>query len=136
MLPEQLLQPRIKVIADMPFKPSQHMYNAGDILTDNGKTAVLDQNGDPVFPCEWEKYPHIFRPLEWWEDRKIEDMPQYIKEVDSLYKIGEVIKVAEWEYCDDDMIWSFRDEKDNCFIWVRGFVPATEAEYNAYINSK
>jgi hypothetical protein len=78
MTVEELLIPRFKVIADYPTMDRNGNYMVGDILTDNGKTAVLKQNGDAVFVCEWKKYPHLFKKLEWWEERNIEDMPKYI----------------------------------------------------------
>ncbi len=24
-------------------------------------------------------YPHLFTPLQWWEDRKLEELPQYVR---------------------------------------------------------
>lgn len=37
---EQLLIPRYKVIAELPFKPSSDMYAVGDIITDDGKECI------------------------------------------------------------------------------------------------
>jgi hypothetical protein len=132
MTPEELMKPRYKVIADYPLS----RFIIGSIV--EGQKGRFDEwffeiNGKEL-PFDITQYPHLFKKLEWWEERKLEEMPQYVKEFNSLYKIGEVIKVAEWNMGDEEPnIPCFRDETDNSFTWVRGFHPATEEEYNAYI---
>lgn len=79
MTTEHLLIKRYKCIAPIPFQPFPDMYNVGDIFTDNGKTAVLNQKGDPVCVVEWDKYTHLFQPLPWYAEREVSDMPKYVK---------------------------------------------------------
>lgn len=131
---EQLIQKRFKFI--MPY-PGSH-WEVGDIFEHiNNDIYVVSHYPVKMLGVILETYPHIFQPLPWWSDRKPEDMPEYVKEVDSLYKIGEVVKVKEWVLENEETDCPcFQDERDNHFTWIRGFEPATESEYNAYINQK
>lgn len=135
MTPEELLRPRVIIENKWPNCP----YAVGDILIQDGDYywVVDDISWYSKIPKQdVELYPYLMRPLEWWEERKVEDMPEYIKEASSIYKIGEFIKVAEWEMESDEQdIACFRDEKDNHFTWVRAFIPATEAEYLQYVKT-
>jgi hypothetical protein len=121
----KLLEYRFKVIADYP-----HSKWAV------GQTVVLSTTkfGEPVY--EWAEhdgmhsegvlffteYPQIFRPMEWHEERTIEDLPDYVKYQKNIYK-------AYWK-CEV----SVRCEKhpsDGIGLdadWG-SCLPATEAEY-------
>lgn len=73
---EELLKPRYKVIADWP---------GGDYLPGDIFTMEPDEDGTMldkihfVFEHTCKKYPHLFKPLQWYEDRPKEEMPQYVK---------------------------------------------------------
>lgn len=115
MTQEELLRPRYKVIAQYPF--SSHPN--GEIIKATTGGTYFDQ------------YPHIFKKLEWWEDRKPEDMPEYIKEGRFIHKstwrlnsLGEVILTVS------DTDWHVNA---NVMHW---FQPATEQEYLEYIKQK
>ncbi len=139
MTPEQLLIKRYKCIAPIPFQPFPDMYNVGDVFTDNGKTAVLNQNGDAVCVVEWEKYTHLFQPLPWYAERKKSEMPEFIKCDERVWKIkewrtdivgrffpmNEVDKEGESENF-ANIKWHFRKEK---------FVPCTKEEYEQWKQS-
>jgi hypothetical protein len=73
MTPEQLMQPRYKVIADYP----KSIHPVGTII-DAGW-----QSEDLLY-CDWDgprcrDFPHLFKKLEWWEEREEKDMPEYVK---------------------------------------------------------
>ncbi len=122
---DELLLPRYKSVADFPG----NILPIGHITTLKGTARAIKSSME-----FFDKYPHLFQPIEWWEERKPEEMPEYVKEINSLYKIGEVIKVAEWEMESEDTdVPCFRDQKDNHFTWVRGFVPATLEDYTEYL---
>lgn len=150
MTPEQLLTPRYKVVADYPASP----YNVGDILIfweisqgyDESKRPItLDLQEEHGWEIqrrvdeeEFKKFPHIFKPLQWWEERKLEEMPQYIR----LTRIGLVKKVEKWHTglrCFDAMhegrIYPYDIETPAHELEQR-YMPATESEYLTYINSK
>ena len=99
MSTEELLKPRYKVIAPYPNSP----YKVGEILTefffDNGNSyfSVNDENGfhDKVISSETIKEcPNIFKEVEWWEDRKIEDMPEYVR----FSHLPIVWKIKKWDF--------------------------------------
>jgi hypothetical protein len=133
MTPEVLLIPRYKCIAPIPFQPFPDMYNVDDIFTDNGKTAVLNQHGDPVCVVEWEKYPHLFQPLPWWSDRKVEEMPEFvrcIKTPDQIIQPGEVLKV-NWHRTGEGKV----ENGQWVFCYTNCYEPATLAEYEQWKQS-
>jgi len=85
MTAEELMKPRYEVIADYPNSP----YQIGDIVqADSGMTSMhitsfdyTDEFGDNVVqhthvpPLVFDQFPVLFRKLNWWEHRNIEDMP-------------------------------------------------------------
>jgi hypothetical protein len=79
---EQLLLPRYKLIADYPGSPFcdvlQPVLSVEEILSeDYSMKSEEDIN----------KYPHIFRPLQWWEQRTEEEMPKYIRIKDRVWQV-------------------------------------------------
>lgn len=123
-----LLIPRYKVIADYPGSKSDCL-NIGDIITDDGKKAAINQNGVPVFPMEWHKYPHLFQPMSWYAERKVEEMPLYLK------KGNKVIQVS-YEYFDNQlMVRNVINENLMPLGAIGDLVPATKDEYEQYIKN-
>jgi len=66
LTPEQFLQPRYKAIADYPgaIYKKGHIINCRDDLQ-------LDEF------CK--KHPDVFRSLQWWQERPLNEMPEYVK---------------------------------------------------------
>lgn len=158
MKPEDYFMPRYKVL--IPYPGSD--YEVGEIL------CLTNLNSDEYYfslddgqVLEWESfyksYPEIFKLLKWHEERKPEDMPQYVSYIsltrkeriygraetsdDGFYKARVFQKVERWEVC-GRFSWSIRKEMH---YFVEGLIypqaiyrstlPATEEEYNNYINS-
>jgi hypothetical protein len=143
MTPEQLLIPRHKCIAPLPFQPAKDMYNVGDIITDDGMIAARNQHGDPVFVVEWEKYPRLFQPLPWYADRAESDMPEYIKFVKDHMdiKAGGVYKYSDWAIDKEPFCIGFitgPGEYDKCAVpaTTNAIFPATLEEYEQWKQSK
>jgi len=113
---KDLMIPRYEVIADYP---NNDEYPVGSIKENIGESycKFLDQ------------YPHLFRKLEWWEKRTVEEMPQYLK-----FHDNEIIKVKNWNM---EILWCEREDGGGCSlgVWSKGYgyTPATETEYNDYI---
>lgn len=128
---EELLKPRYRVIADYP-----------------GSAFQIDQiivpelvNERHEFPSgvilKLTAFPHLFRKLEWWEDRKPEEMPEYVEYAEN----GMVAKVHHFDL----------ETTSPWFMYLEGgvhpycpggsalenthWIPATHDEYLAYINS-
>jgi len=116
MTVEELLMPRYKVIADYPSSP----YYVGEIK---------DRLGDNV-AAHFAKYPHLFRKLNWWEERKVEDMPEYVKPIVAPYYIFKVTRFTQDEYC-----YFIGNNGKEIGEFISRFEPATEQQYNDYINS-
>lgn len=76
---EQLMLTRYKVIADFPNSDMDTGEIYTRLPTGNWK-CNRDSRGYgaatvPQFHC----FPHLFKRLEWWEDRAPEEMPEYVK---------------------------------------------------------
>lgn len=76
---EQLMQPKYEVIADYP----EQKDSIGFIYEGDGWSKFWWN--------EMERCPAIFRKLQWWEHRKPEEMPEYVKT-----ESGIVVPVNEW----------------------------------------
>lgn len=130
MIPEELLKPRFKVIADYPDSP----FVDGQILVTrvgNFGKQVFDiyrqfGNDDFVYP---ESYPHLFKKLAYYEDRNIKDLPKYIVNNTAIPKT--IHEVIDWNIHDDEIVIAVTNE-GSFYAW--GTVPATQSEYLAFKN--
>jgi hypothetical protein len=124
-----------------------HLFK-GDILYPKVHALCSDCWGhdEEDNPQRWvtfcPQFPHLFRPLKWWEGLAIDDLPMYVKWVDG--NDTEYFKVLDWHLIvnesihDDDGLLFTHIEPDG---FEQGFVynydgeiyPATEAEYNDYL---
>lgn len=99
MTKDELLKPRVIVIADYPRCP----HRIGDILPGGLSLA--------------KTYPLLFRVLSWHEYRRVEDMPHYVRHVETrrVYVISDI---------------------DSVMIKIEHTLPATIEEYNEYQNKQ
>jgi hypothetical protein len=135
---EELLRPRIKCMIRYPDSP----FPVGAILEQDIEEPNIYHYRDSQ-NRHWtledpQLYPEVFKEMQWWEDRKPDDMPKYVKE-------GDFIGKAKWkagvvtENGQQPMRMSFEDSNGDwqaipnvmCF-----FQPATLADYQAYINNQ
>jgi hypothetical protein len=141
---EELLSARYEVIADYP----QSMYEVGYVIHES-----MNLEGKKFFTTEVHKYPHIFKKLDWFKDRKESEMPEYLKFVWGD-KIDEIRKVKSWLYGDESESWKPIKERKlphviNGFTYesdfdkevfprvsLNGWLPATKEEYNEFIKQK
>ena len=145
MTTEQLLAPRYKVIADYPGCP----FNVGNILYHDIEQEErywysMTANDNRIYVTDINLYPHLFKKLEWWEERKQNDFPEYVKPLEPtdgfIKQFGDVIlkvrlnTIGIW----DNGRASFFAE--NLFQAARldfaDYLPATELEYSQYQASK
>lgn len=125
MTPEELLTPRFKVIANYPNSP----FKIGDILIQKiNKPNTFLVEGRTYNDRYPDNYPAIFREMNWWEERDINDMPEYVKKAykDTFYKI------EKWH--SHNTMCRIVDKPYSGY--VQSFIPATEEEYNAQNKSK
>lgn len=124
MTKEELLKPRYKVIADYPGSP----YKIGDILFYMKSYSTVSYLPTTTYCDKFiriENYPHIFRKLEWWEEREEQDMPEYVKYVPK----DKVLKVADKS--EDCRLWHKDNEVEFRFIGSKNFLPSTKEEYES-----
>lgn len=121
-----LMKERYKVIAPYPGMK----FKVGDIFTYDREIAQtydqwIDQNGQEHITSSFPAFPHLFKRLEWWEDRKPEDMPGYLKWNDT----GVVVRVNR--YREDNTFFYLADDDAFGYSIIHTSI-ATEAEYLAY----
>lgn len=129
---KKLLEDRYEVMMDWP----------GNVIIKVGKVYSLPEIDGILTGLGWDnasKHPGIFRKLGWWEKRRKEEMPKFIKYILN----GEVLhvyEVAEWKM--GSTIW-FRLPATNPgdFTTELGvdaispvYFPATREEYLKYSN--
>lgn len=131
MTKERLLAPRYKVIANFPG--SQLYLNQIIELHYNINSVV---EGQIKF---YDQYPHLFQKLKWWEERKLEDMPDYVSYISMTTGGRKYFKCIEWE-----VMSKWYSPKGLHYLPESGYwngvcstlEPATEEEYNEYINQQ
>lgn len=116
---QELLKPRYKVIADYP----DNLYLVGDVLP---RSSEVSDGWYKWFKEDMaDKYPNLFKELFWWEYRLPEDMPEYVKDkFERVYKIHilDMTKIVFWL------------ELDSFPRSFGHYYPATQADYESYIN--
>ncbi len=129
---EELMKPRYKVIADWPGVAGK--IKAGDIIVSDGASNGYWVAGEPYQEDKLKDYPHLFQPLQWWQDREKSEMPEYVKYDKIIYRLTWINHWGEWhpEYSagvnyEVSAKWHF-SKKD--------FLPATETEYIEYLKQK
>lgn len=95
---EELLKPRFEVLQEYPSCP----FSKGDILN-RLKNATNDWYDidecsikAKILLDDIEKYPHLFRKLNWWEYRKVEDMPKKLI-CKAIPEDTEIMYIEEWD---------------------------------------
>lgn len=115
----QLLQPRYKCIA----RDLTDLFKVGEIIWFMYDGQMLTRNyGDGSFNYTAEfldEFPHLFRRLEWWEDREEGQIPKYVKWRD-IVGIG---SGTEMEY---EM---HLPNGNSIVMHISNYLPATEEEY-------
>lgn len=101
MTAEELLKPRFELVELYPTT----MLKKGDIITpisENSDYYDCNENTIANLVRNPEKYPYLFRKLNWWEKRSKEQMPKRLKSLSSkdapdfdLDK-EEVFNILEW----------------------------------------
>lgn len=142
---KDLLTPRYKIIADYP----NNTVRIGDIchiVNDFGQFSF----GYPLHQKTLDSYHYLFKKLEWWEERKIEEMPKYLKiteRVDShdnplpdvYVKVTKHFSEENGEWRDDSYnIFCAKDYMTNDMVSSYNYsdwLPSTEEEYLNYIKT-
>jgi hypothetical protein len=128
MTKEELLRPRYKVINIWPDMDKMALCQGEIITLDKqfvNKQACIRRGDSTLYDAFFDNYPHLFQPLEWWEERAPEDMPKYLKWVYT----GVICKyhrhLGAYFYLEDDNSFGYA---------LTNTIPATIADYNAWKN--
>jgi hypothetical protein len=107
---DALLKPRFIVIADYPgnTQPMGYIFEGIGVYFD--------------------KFPSVFKPLQWWEHRELSELPEYVKMVHKNYEYS-VQKVSKWDTETGYII----TEDWGSYQHLKYFQPATETDYLNYI---
>lgn len=140
---EQLLIPRVMCVGTEPGTQNYpgSLFKTGDILylEDSKYFYALDGGTDTCISNpklsyhDAEKFPHLFRPMQWWEGRDKTDLPKYVKNI----KSGRVFK-AVWDCFKFKGVkeWSLILQQNGIPINPDRFEPATSQEYLDYQKQK
>lgn len=140
MTPDELLKPRYKVIADYP----DNILPVGSIFWDDCESIeIISPSGAYSVQSSYpyrnkDKYPHLFRPLEWYEERKAEDMPQYVifHQPYAHFVKGEIHNLIQLSTGQtSSFVWLRAQNPSEYLIPLSALLPTTEEEYNKYIQS-
>ena len=90
MTAKELMMPRYELMVDYPGST----YPVGTIFTSmpNGFVYyMLNDEKHYTNGLNLEKYPYLFRKMNWWEKRSVKDMPKRLKNriVDGIDEIEE-----------------------------------------------
>lgn len=123
----ELLKPRYKVIADYPMSS----VDVGEVLIPDKETNQCVTQGG-YWGTDLTKYPHLFRKMDWHEDRLVGDMPKYLKCIktpDQIHQPNTVYKI--------DWVNKYygKSELGQIIVSTNCYLPATELEYTTYQSS-
>ena len=110
MTAKELRIPRFEVIAEYPSS----IYELGQCLDAPTKTML----------AFFTKYPNIFRKMNWWEKRTVEQMPKRVMSM--LDDKGDTFDIREWDM--EILVgWIDKKERSCCSLlqWKPeyGYVP-------------
>lgn len=121
MTAEQLLLPRFEVLEEYPncrFKKGE-ILNRLKHATNNWYHTDENSIKAEILLEEIEKYPHLFKKLNWWEHRKKEDMPKKLI-CKAIKDDTEVLEVKEW---DMEILFGWTDKQKREGCGLRSFNP-------------
>ena len=118
---KELMTPRFEVIETYP----KSKFAKGDILeripnaTNDWYNADKSLINADILLEEIEQYPHLFRKLNWWEKRKIEDMPKRLI-CKAIPNDTEIMEIKEW---DMEILVGWLNKKERTCCSLTSFNP-------------
>ena len=129
---------RYIIIADAP----RLSYNIGRILTPikdgSNYYDCIDAPSSEIIGYP-EKYPAVFRKLDWWEYRKGDELPKYVIEltIKGANKVWKVLEyVTDYEIRIPTHFYEPYIITDDVYKWqipLRMCLPSTEGEYLSHL---
>lgn len=137
-----LLKPRCMVAEDYPENPFeigmiliQDKDTVGEVWVLESEVGLIKQDRN-FFYGDILKYPKIFKPLHWWQERNIIDLPDYIKWTSPGQDLISFFKVNNWYSSPNssDIIGCYVADYGRLFI--KDCQPANKEEYDQYIKQQ
>lgn len=129
---EQLLMIRYKVseegYPDMIFQPGQIIV-LNKVDSEANQPYWLSPKRNHWYQPFFDRFPSIFQKLEWHQDRKVEEMPEYVKVI-CYPGHGKVIRTANWEFC---VFWVCEEFNVKHSYMQDEITPASPEEYRQYL---
>ena len=140
---QQLLIPRVLCIGGKEGEPNDTsgLWITGEIYTykkheSDGYECYMNDANTLAMPVNYpDKFPHLFKPLQWWYGRTVEEMPRYVN-TNSVYGIR---KVKEWAFIKGEKLdrWRVEDTRGEIYSTFHlDITPADESEYQEYQKQK
>jgi hypothetical protein len=120
MTAKELMQPRFEVIETYP----KSKFKKGDILeripnaTNDWYNADKSLINADILLEEIEQYPHLFRKMNWWEKRTVDQMPKKVMSI--LDDKGDTFDIQEW---DMEILVGWIDKKERSCCSLLTFKP-------------
>jgi hypothetical protein len=120
MTAKELMQPRFEVIETYP----KSKFKKGDILeripnaTNDWYNADKSLINADILLEEIEQYPHLFRKMNWWEKRTVDQMPKKLMSI--LDDKGDTFDIQEW---DMEILVGWIDKKERSCCSLLTFKP-------------
>lgn len=133
---EDLLKPRYKVLADWPESQFSSKDSPASMISYwVGRIIIYGEIGVQT-QIKYDKYPHLFKKLEWWEDREESEMPEYLKSCSKPINHSDRFSNVLIK-CGQDVFWNSNKFSFNKYgfvqayggIWIENFSPSTKEEY-------
>jgi hypothetical protein len=139
---KELLKPRYKVIG---LWPDCTVVIGGILIKHNNiddwlylpKTnSSYAMNG--IRESAAKKYPHLFKRLEWWHERDVKDLPDYIgvKDDDTFLWVAPVVRWDELRLNEQGLVTisftNLKGEYEEVTQGIWSTTPATKEEYEQY----
>ena len=123
MKAKDLLIPRFELINNYP-DCDKHKLAVGSIITfeyynDETKQWYNDNGKSIIYDAYYEGYAHLFKKLNWWENRKKEDMPNKLI-CKAIPYDQEVQIIVEW---DMELLIGWLDKKQHSYCSLNSFNP-------------
>ena len=118
---KELMTPRFEVIETYP----KSKFAKGDILeripnaTNDWYNVDKSLINADILLEEIEQYPHLFKKLNWWERREIEDMPKRLI-CKAIPNDTEIMEIQEW---DMEILVGWINKKERSCCSLRTFNP-------------
>ena len=135
---------RYEVIAPMPY--FTHLFKDDILYPKQHALCDLcwgheDEDNVQRWVTFCPDYPHLFRLLKWWEGLAIDELPKYVKWGDTIKRVKYIPKegglIHLWDNKGEiEYIESAKhlDGTGYEYYPLEDCEPATEAEYNDYLN--